>query len=145
MTTALEIVNGAAEEIGVKVAEQDLQAEDYQTIFTRMNDMLLEWADAGITPAFQEVFNAGDIVLIDDNARRAVKTNLAISCAPSFQKIVTQALALVASDSFDRLSASVDFIGEIAYPDTLPMGSGNHCPGLDTNERFFPNNKRDNF
>ena len=145
MTTALEIVNGAAEEIEVKTAEIALEADDAQIIFTRMNDLLLEWADIGLTPAFKEVFNLTDTVLIDGNARRAVKTNLAISCAPAFQKIVTQALAKVASDSFDRLAASTDFIGEIAYPDTLPIGSGNQCPDLNSDSRFFNNNKKENF
>ena len=145
MTTAIDIINGAAEEIEVKTAETALEAEDSQVIFNRMNDMLLEWADIGLTPAFKEVFNLTDTVLIDSNARRAVKTNLAITCAPAFQKIVSQALAKVASDSFDRLSASSFFIGPVAYPDTLPLGSGNECASSYDDERFFPENKKENF
>ena len=42
MTTANQIVNGAAEEIGVKTAEMPLEASDAQVILDRMNDMLTE-------------------------------------------------------------------------------------------------------
>lgn len=145
MTTALDIVNGAAEDIGVKTAEVTLEAEDYQIIFNRMNDMLLEWADIGLTPAFKEVFNPTDVVAIDGNARRAVKANLAVYAAPAFQKIVTPALAEIASVSLSRLQASTDFIGDIEFPDTLPIGSGNQCESVDTYRRFFPSNKDGNF
>ena len=145
MTTALEIVNGAAEEIGVKTAEIALEAEDYQIIFNRMNDMLLEWADIGLTPAFNEVFNPSDVVEIDGNARRAVKTNLAVYSAAAFKKVVSPALAEMASVTVARLQASTDFIGDIEFPDTLPIGSGNQCESVETYRRFFTSNKETNF
>lgn len=145
MTTAIDIVNGAAEEIGVKVSAQNLESEDYQIFFTRMNDMLSEWSDSGLTPAFVEVFNSDDIVQVDRSAVGSIKYNLAIRCAPAFQKIVTNALALSASDSLDRLYTSTDFIGDVAFPDTLPIGSGNECPDFGTNRRFFNDNKDENF
>ena len=145
MTTALEICNGAAEEIGVKVSAQALEAEDFQAIFTRMNDMLLEWADLGLTPAFNEVTSGSDTVEIDGNARRAVKTNLAVYCAPAFDKIVTPSLFEMASRSLAALENSVNLIPEIAYPDTLPIGSGNECSNTDTYNRFFDINKQESF
>ena len=145
MTTARQIVNGAAEELGVKTAEITLEPDDFQTILDRMNDMLLEWADAGLTPAFIEVFNGSDTVLIDNNARAATKYSLAARCAPSFQKPLTQALLLLRDESVQKLEASTDFIGEVAYPDTLPLGSGNRCPDDDIDQRFFPAGKKENF
>jgi hypothetical protein len=45
----------------------------------------------------------------------------------------------------DVLLASNSDLGEIAYPDSLPLGSGNQCAGNYTDNRFFPNNKTDNF
>ena len=145
MITARQICEGAAEEIEVKTAEITLEAEDFKVIFSRMNDMLLEWADSGLTPAFVEVFNGDDVVLIDDNARSAVKTNLAIRCAPTFKKPLSQNLLLIAGSALERLEASTDFIGEIAYPDTLPLGSGNQCPDNVFDQRFFPAGQKDNF
>ena len=102
MTTAAQIVDGAAEEIGVKTAEIALEAADAQSILNRMNDMLLEWADSGLTPAFIEVFNLSDTVNVDRNAVAAVKFNLAIRCASAFQKVITQSLALSASSTDTR-------------------------------------------
>ena len=146
MTTARQIVDGAAEEISVKTAEIPLQAFAAQSIFARMNDMLTEWSDAGLTPAFKEVFNLDDAIDVDRNAVGAIKFSLAIRCAPSFQKTVTQALALSASDSLSKLEASVAFIGKVAFPDTLPIGSGNECANHYADEdRFFDENKPENF
>jgi len=145
MTTARQIVNGAAEEIGVKTAEIALEPADFQAIFDRMNDMLLEWADIGLTPAFNEVFNGDDTIEVDANARGAIKYALAIRSAPSFQKPITAGLAENAADSLARLEASTDFIGEVALPDTLPIGSGNQCPDNNIDQRFFPSGQKENF
>jgi len=145
MTTVLQIVDGAAEEIGIKTAEENLESADYQVILNRMNDMLLEWADIGLTPEFVEVFNSTDSVNVDRNAVAAIKYALAIRCAPLFQKAVSPFLAQVASDSMSRLEASVVSIGQVAYPDSLPQGSGNECPGTFRRDRFFPSNKVENF
>lgn len=147
MTTAAQIVDGAAEEIGVKTAEIALEPEDAQIIFTRMNDMLSEWADSGITPGFKEVFDLTDTVDIDRNAVAAVKYNLAIRCAPAFKKTVSSALAAISGSTLDRLMASNSFI-DVQFPDTLPVGSGNsQCDDNDNffNNRFFPTNKKENF
>ena len=142
MTTALQIVNGAAEEIGVKTAEITLESGDYQVIFDRMNDLLIEWADLGLTPAFSEVFNSTDTVDVERSAVAAIKFNLAIRIAPTFEKVITQALAANARETKQTLETSVVFIGEVAYPDTLPTGSGSDCL---TDTRFFPQNKKERF
>jgi hypothetical protein len=147
MTTARQIVNGAAEELGVKTAEITLESDDFNAFFNRMNDMLLEWADSGLTPAFKEVFNGDDTIEIDSNARAAIKFALAIRCAPSFQKPITAGLAENARDSLSRLESSTAFIGDVQFPDTLPIGSGNECPdfGFSQDDRFFPGNQKENF
>jgi hypothetical protein len=145
MITVLQMAEGAAEKIGVKTAETALEPEDYQTILDELNDMGAEWADIGLTPAFVEVSNDTDIVNIDRSAVSAFKNNLAILIAPSFERIVTQALAAVAQSSLDRLRASTSYIGPVAYPDTLPTGSGNECSDSFLNDRFFDQNVTENF
>ena len=146
MTTALQIVNGAAEELGIKTAEIALEADDYRAIFERMNDMLSEWAYSGMAPAFLPVVNATDEVLIDRNGVGAVKYNLAVRCASAFQRPVSQALAGMAEESLARLRSATLFTGQVEYPDSLPKGAGNRaCEwGLD-DDRFFPHNKKENF
>lgn len=146
MTTTIQIVDGAAEEIGVKTAETPLEAEDYQMILNRLNDLGAEWADIGLTPAFTEVFNSTDVVNIDRNAVSAFKLALAIRIAPTFERIVTPALAAIAEDALTRLRASTSYIGPVAYPDTLPVGSGNECGAqFNGNNRFFPANEPEAF
>ena len=145
MTTVLQIVNGSAEKLGVKSAESALEAGDFQVIVDEMNDMLTEWADNGLTPAFKEVTESDDTVDVDRNAVSAIKNNLAIRIAPSFQRVVQPSLALIAANSLQTLEASVIFIGEVALPDTLPSGSGNDCSNIFSNDRFFPQNKKVNF
>ena len=140
-----EIVEDAFEEIGVKTAEIPLTSDELQSGIRRCNDMLTEWADDGTLYGYTEVLNGDDIVDVDRNAVRAVKKNLAVDLAPSYQKVITQTLAMLARDTKDTLLASNTDLSNIAYPDTLPFGSGNECPSNDTDIRFFPNNKRDNF
>jgi len=145
MTTVQQIVDGAAEEIFVKTAEINLEPGDFQAILTRMNDLGTEWADIGLLPAFVEVLNSTDTVNIDRNAVRAFKFNLAIDCAPAFQRsIVSSELKSNANDALTRLRASQAKTINVAYPDTLPTGSGNDC-GIFSNDRFFDTNKKENF
>jgi hypothetical protein len=145
MTTVLQIVNGAAEKLGVKTAESALEPGDFQVILDEMNDMLAQWADTGLTPAFKRVSNSTDTVDVDDNAISAIKNNLAINIAPSFQRNIQQSLAMIAAKSLQALEASVVFIGEVAYPDTLPTGSGNDCGDTALNRRFFTQNSKECF
>ena len=143
MTTALQIVNSAAEKIGVKTAEIPLEADDYRVIFEEMNDMLSEWADSNITPTFSDVTNSTDTVDVPRDAIGAVKSMLAVRVAPIFQKTISPGLATSASMAYNRLLASSVYIGPVAYPDTMPMGSGNEC--WEHDDRFFPENKVENF
>lgn len=144
MTTAIQIVNGAAEEIGVKTAEMPLEASDAQVILDRMNDMLMEWADEGLTPEFDEVTSLTDTVYVDRSAVAAIKFNLALRIAPTFQRPTGQDLFNLARESKQRLEASTDYIGSVALPDTLPTGSGNDC-GYLYDDRFFSQNDKENF
>jgi hypothetical protein len=145
MTTVLQIVNGAAIKATIKTAEIDLEAFEFQQILDEMNDLLSEWADSGLTPAFVEVSNSTDTVNIDRNAVSAVKNALAIRIAPQFNKPITQGMVLNANDSKSRLEASQIVIGEVAYPDSLPTGSGNECARTEIERRFYTPNKKDNF
>ena len=145
MTTMLEVVEDAFEEIGVKSAEVSLTSDELQSGIRRCNDMLAEWDDIGIIVGYTPVLNGDDTVDIDRNAVGATKYNLAVRLGPSFQKPISIALATIADSTLNTLMASVTDLSNVAYPDTLPIGSGNSCSNYDTDSRFFPNNKPDNF
>lgn len=145
MTTMLEVVNDAFEEISVKVAEQALQSDELQSGIRRCNDLLTSWDDIGYIVGYNPVFNGDDDLGIDASTVRAVKANLAVKLAPSFQKPVTLDLRLEANESLDLLINANIFIGKVEFPDTLPLGSGNQGCDFDTDMRFFNNNKDENF
>ena len=119
--------------------------DELQSGISRCNDMLTSWDDIGIIVGYTEVLNGDDIVNVDRSAVRAIKKNLAIDLAPSYQKPIGAVLAAVASGTLEVLMASSSNIGPVAYPDSLPLGSGNQCSSNDTDRRFFPNNDTDNF
>lgn len=145
MTTIREVVQDAFEEIGVKTAEIPLTDDELQSGIRRCNDMLLEWDDIGIIEGYNEVLNGDDVISVERSAIGAVKYNLAIRLAPSFQKPISASLASLASGTMSVLLASNSYIGEIAYPDTLPVGSGNECQSSYNDDRFFSTNKPSNF
>ena len=145
MVTIREVVEDAFEEIGVKTAEVPLTSDELQSGIRRCNDMLTGWDDIGIIFGYTPILNGDDVINVDRSAIRAIKKNLAIDLAPSFQKVVGPALAAIASGTLEMLMASSSDIGEVDYPDSLPMGSGNQCANNGTDSRFFPNNNTDNF
>jgi hypothetical protein len=145
MTTIREVVEDAFEEIGVKTAEVPLTDDELQSGIRRCNDMLTEWDDIGIIFGYTPVLNGDDTINVERNAVGAIKYNLAIRLAPSFQRVVGNALAALAGGTLDVLKASNTDISNVAYPDTLPFGSGNQCSSNGTDIRFFPGNKTDNF
>jgi hypothetical protein len=134
-----EVVQDAMEEIGVKTAEIELTGDELQSGIRRCNDMLLEWEDSGVIAGYSEVLNGDDVLNIDRSAVGAVKYNLAIRLAPSYQKAVGHALVAIAQSTMEAVQASNSYIGDIAFPGTLPMGSGNQY------DTFFPVDETENF
>ena len=145
MTTMRLIVQDAFEEIGVKTAEIPLTNDELQSGIRRCNDMLTEWDNIGIVTGYIEVINGDDTVNLPRYSMSAIKYNLAVRLSPSYQKVVSPALAAAASSSIDVLMASSTDLSNVAYPDTLPLGSGNDCGDFYNDSRFFPQNKTSNF
>lgn len=145
MTTMREVVEDAMEDITVKKAEISLTDDELQSGIRRCNDMLAQWDELGIIVGYNPVTNGDDVLELGPAAIAAVKTKLAIKLAPSYSKVVTPALVENAREAMEMLEAANSHIGEIAYPDTLPLGSGNQCPSTNTDQRFFNQNKTDNF
>ena len=145
MITMRELVQDSFEEIGVKKAEVDLTDDELQSGIRRANDLLVSWDAIGYIVGYNPVFNGDYTLELEPAAISAVKYNLATRLAPSYHKQVTIELATIASDSFNILINQNIFIGEVAYPDTLPLGSGNRGCNSDTDARFFNGNDKENF
>jgi len=145
MTTLREVVEDAFEDITVKKAETALESDELQSGIRRANDMLAQWNDLGIIVGYNPVTDPDAELELEASAIAAAKSNLAIKLAPSYSKPITSVLAENARTSLDMLRNANAFIGSVAYPDTLPIGSGNECPDSFRNQRFFEDNKEENF
>lgn len=145
MTTMREVVEDALEDITVKKAEVSLTSDELQSGIRRLNDMLAQWDEIGIISGYNAVTNGDDVLELEPAAIAAAKAKLAIKLAPSYSKVVTPALVENAREAMDMLETANSHIGEIAYPDTLPTGSGNQCNSYDVGDRFFNSNKTSNF
>lgn len=145
MTTMREVVQDAFEEIGVKKAEVELTNDELQSGIRRANDLFTSWSDIGYIKGYNPVSNGDDIIELDVSAIGAGKYNLATRLAPSYQKVVTVELATIAADTFTTMINANVFIPDVAFPDTLPLGSGNECADSHLTDRFFNENKKENF
>lgn len=145
MTTMREVVEDAMEDITVKKAEVALTDDELQSGIRRCNDMLAQWNELGFIVGYNPATNGDDVLELEPAAIAAVKAKLAIKLAPSYSKPITAALAENASEAMTMLSIANSHIGPVAYPDTLPLGSGNECNSDGTYDRFFNQNKIENF
>ena len=145
MATMREVVSDAFEEIGVKKAEIEITDDELQSGIRRCNDLLVSWDAIGYIVGYNPVFNGDDTLELEPSAISAAKYNLATRLAPSYQKQVTIELATIAANTFEILINQNIFIGEVEFPDTLPLGSGNRRCNNDTDARFFNGNNKENF
>lgn len=138
MQTALKVISTAFSLIKVKTAGVDLDDNEIETGIETLNDMMTEQAADGLMLGYSVIEDKNDIVTVPDWSLRAVKTNLAILLAAEFEGQVTPELVSSATQSFTAIKNRSVEIGNVAFPDTLPVGAGNRV-GADQNQfNFFP-------
>ena len=144
MTTSADIISGALKHLGIRAAESPLTAAEVQDGLEDLNDMGAEWEESGLRMGFEPSLDANATLDLPRSAIAAFKSHLAIRIAAQYSRIVSPALAQLANESMKSLESSLVFIGDVAFPDTLPTGSGNYSGDLLGN-RFFPQNKKERF
>ena len=127
MTTPNDYIKDALEDLGYLAAETPLEATDSTKAFGILNDMLAEWGDTGILPGARPVENLTDVVRAPRAVDAAIKANLAGRCSPSFRRPISPELAAVIKSTSEALLRLTAKIGQVNFPDTLPIGSGNEC------------------
>lgn len=143
MTTASKVIERAFSRAGIKTAEVPLEATEIQDGLDLLNDLGSMW-EQSLKIGFQPVELITDIVRMPRFAEMAFKEGLAVRLRIEYRRAPDPVLIASADDAFTQLSAALIDIGDVAYPGTLPIGSGNECPNL-TDRRFFDQNKVDNF
>lgn len=145
MATAGSFVSRALQKIGVRTAETPIEATEMQDGLDALNDMLISWEMSGLVLGFSPVADADDEVRVPRFAHAAIKAELAIVLGPEYSKPADQVLVLEAKARKDELLTAVITIGDVEYPSTLPLGSGNECHNFITDRRFFPENQEEHF
>lgn len=143
MATAREYVYRALAKLGVKSAETTIEASELNDGIETLNDMMTELEGSGILLGYVAVNSGDDEVRIPREAQGAIKANLAVRLASDYSRPVTAELAAEVKASTNNLLRSTVKLDNVAYPSTLPMGSGNRC--YEDDENFFTEESKVNF
>jgi len=144
MATALHFVERAFSIIGEKADETDIEASEANDALDIFNDMMAEWELAGANLGFAPVKDLADEVRIPRGAFKAVKYNLGVLIGAEFEIAVSPVIIAIANKSRSRMMSIYKRPLTVAYPGTLPQGSGSEC-GYLNNDRFYSKVEKENF
>lgn len=130
--TNLDVINGALREINVIAENQDASTEQGSQCLAKLNELMEIWKDVGIDFGWYEQSVTSGNAPIPPIARTAVRTNLAILCAPQYGASVSAELAAVADRAYNLLLSKAQR-EELENVDNshLPSGSGHWGSGYD--------------
>lgn len=145
MATASSFITRALQKLGVRTSESPIEASEMQDGLDELNDMLSSWEMSGIEMGFSPVMDADDEIRVPREAHAAIKANLAVRMGPEYSRNPDPILMDQARTTKKELLNALVIIGPVAYPSTLPLGSGNECSGFITDRKFFPENEQEHF
>lgn len=135
MSTALDIINDALDDLTIKSSEVSLTDSEVSSAIRKMNRMLTNWAQGGLNLGFTKIENSSDTLTTPDWADELITAQLAIRLASSFGMQVSPEIVAIASDSMTRALRNNIQLSKPSYPGSLPTGSGNYNNG--SNSHFF--------
>ena len=144
MATAREYIYRSLAKLGVKAAETTIEASELNDGIETLNDMMTELEGSGILLGYVAVNSGDDEVTVPREVQGAIKANLAVRLASDYSRPVTAELAAEVKASTNNLLRSIVNLDNVAYPSTLPTGSGNRCYE-DEDDTFFEEQSRTNF
>ena len=135
MATVAEVIGDALAEIMVAGSEAPLEPSEYQSSIRMMNDYMLSLDADGVKLGYTTVDTLDDVITIAAGAIYGLKKNLAIRMAPQFGVSVSPQLQMDADKGLRVMEKIAHVVPDTAYPNTLPIGSGNYRNSCST---FFP-------
>jgi len=138
MATAAIVTKAILQEILVHGAESELEAVEFQDTVFAMNNYMTAQAANGINLGYTVVSDLGDDITVPAGALQGIISNVAVMIAPQFGAQVDQALIAKAKVGLNAMRKLGITIQPMAYPSTLPVGSGNEGDGNFSNDHFFP-------
>jgi hypothetical protein len=145
MATAGSFITRALQKIGVRTAEAPIEASEMEDGLDALNDMLISWEMSGIVLGFEPVADKDDEIRVPRFAHAAIKAELAVLLGPEYAKPADPVLLVEAATRKNQLLTAIIKIGDVEFPSTLPLGSGNQCGNFNTDRRFFPENETEHF
>jgi hypothetical protein len=144
MTTARTFITRALQKAKIRAAETPIEPNEMQDGLDSLNDMLISWEQV-MSLGFTPVADIDIEIRVPRYAHAAIKAELAIILGAEYDVAPDPVLIAEAKARKDELMIAVVSIGDVAFPDTLPVGSGNNRRGYVNDYRFFPENEQDNF
>lgn len=139
-----DYIQAAFEQIVVSGKTSKPQPSEVETALKRFNGMMLDWENKGVHLGWNiGSNNPNDESGLPDWCFEAVVTNLALKIMPIYGKLATKDQRDEAADSYTAICLCC--VGDMEYPDTMPVGAGNQRYGY-SSRRFFveKNPKTDN-
>ena len=125
MATAAQLLKAAMQELLVQDVEAPLEPSEYQDAIFYLNNFMFDLDANGIALGFTEVSNLGDAITVPPGAIQGIIKNLAVVLAVQYDVSVPPELYQQAREYMGTLEKLGIANGSIAFPSTLPIGSGN--------------------
>ena len=133
MATGEQYIKRALIKAGIRSAESPITADEIQDGLEQFNDMMSSQEAAGLVLGFTRLTNATESVTIPDHAQGAVKAALAVYLSAEYGRQASPVLVAEAANLYTQVRRVIVKIPAVAYPSTLPLGSGNGVyNGLDS-------------
>ncbi len=125
MATAEQVIKASLQRILVQNVESTLEPSEYQDAIFAMNNLMLDLDAQGVALGYTVVSNLADSITIPTGALRGLIANLAIEISPDYNGVVSQGLAVAATQGEKTMRLIALNVPQTEYPSTLPYGSGN--------------------
>lgn len=145
MATGADVIKGALRRLQVIEDETPIEASEINDGLEDLND----WGSAHevgfLELGFVPLDQPADTINIPFQALGYFKDQLALYMAGQYGAPIPQSLVLSADKTLKYALNAFQRPTDVAYPDTLPIGSGNECDFEDFDRRFFEQNQNENF
>ena len=133
--TAAQAVKRIGQKILLLESEAPIPPDISQDILFQINVYMSAQDTNGIKLGFTWLNDLGDTVTIADGAIMGLIANVAVVMAGEYNMPVSQSLLTEAATGLDAMRKIGVQIGSTAFPETLPIGSGNE---FTDSEVFYP-------
>lgn len=145
MATAADIIKGALRKLQVIASETPIEDDEIADGLEDLNDWGSSQEVGFLALGFCPLENTADEVNIPREAVGYFKDNLAIYIAGQYGTPIPQSTVISAEKTMIEVLNAFQGPINVQFPDTLPVGSGNECDLIDQDQRFFNQNRPENF